>query len=96
MVGRYWKTGVQEMGQTFFKPLYLAQLKKLVPGISLWDLIPDGAGVRAQAVDRNGCLVHDFLYVQQKDALHIVNAPSPAATACLAIAKRVAKLIPRP
>ena len=65
-------------------------LQKLVPEIVEDDLVPGGSGVRAQAVDRNGCLVHDFHVEEAPGAIHVLNAPSPAATSSLPIGRHIA------
>jgi len=80
-----WDEGVRSMS----KKLFCQSLQRLVPELREADLTPGGAGVRAQAISREGELVQDFRLVQGPRALHVVNAPSPAATACLAIGKEV-------
>ena len=64
-------------------------LRKLVPEITADDLARPSAGVRAQAVDRRGRLLQDFSIVEGKDSIHVLNAPSPAATCCLAISRHI-------
>jgi len=86
---KYWKTGLEEFWRSISKEAFTAALQKLIPEIQESDLIPGGAGVRAQAVDRNGTLLDDFSIVQSERAFHVLNAPSPAATASLAIAKQI-------
>ncbi|MFH1994421.1 MAG: L-2-hydroxyglutarate oxidase [Nitrospinota bacterium] len=90
---KYWKIGFKEMRNSFFKSLYTYEVKKLIPEITTADLIETGAGVRAQAVDNNGKLIDDFYFVEQRNALHVLNAPSPAATASLAIGDRIATMV---
>ncbi len=92
---KYWRTGLFEVVRSLAKPLYVASVRKFLPDLKVSDLLADGSGVRAQAVAKNGDLVHDFLYLQQPGALHILNAPSPAATASLAIAKKIVDLVPQ-
>lgn len=75
------------------KAAFLRALQKLVPEIGPEDIRHGGAGVRAQAVDRDGKLVDDFRFVQTENALHVINAPSPAATASLKIAEFVVDMI---
>jgi (S)-2-hydroxyglutarate dehydrogenase len=89
MAGRFWKTGAQEMWRSLSQRSFAAALQKLVPEVEHTDLVPAGAGVRAQAIDSNGVLLDDFCFVQSERALHVCNVPSPAATASLAIAKRI-------
>ncbi len=84
-------TGVQEMIQSLSPALFARDLSKLVPGIGPKDLVRADAGVRAQAVDRDGKLVDDFVIQRTKNQVHILNAPSPAATASLAIADHVVR-----
>jgi L-2-hydroxyglutarate oxidase len=78
-----------EMKRSFSSKLFCESLQRLVPEIQLEDLVPGGAGVRAQAMSPDGELVQDFHFVQQPRALHVLNAPSPAATASLAIAEEI-------
>ena len=83
---RFWRTGAAEMRRSYSRRLFAASLRKLVPEIREDDLAPGGAGVRAQAVDRQGRLVDDFHVVRDGRAVHVLNVPSPAATASLSIA----------
>lgn len=82
-----------EVFRSFSKRLFCASLQKLVPAISEADLAPGGAGVRAQAMTPQGELVQDFELIERPNALHVLNAPSPAATASLAIGGEIAKRI---
>ena len=79
----------EEFRRSFSKHLFCQSLQRLVPEIRIEDLSPGGAGVRAQALAPNGELVQDFHFVEQDRALHVLNAPSPAATASLAIADEI-------
>lgn len=79
-----------ELRRSFSKNLFCQSLKKLVPEIRMNDLEAGGAGVRAQALSPDGNLVHDFCFVDRPNALHVLNAPSPAATASLAIGEEIA------
>lgn len=79
----------EEMKRSFSKQLFCASLQRLVPEVQLSDLMPGGAGVRAQAMSPSGELVQDFSLVRRPNALHVLNAPSPAATAALAIAGEI-------
>lgn len=92
---RYWKTGFFEAARSLSKSLYAASARKFLPGLRTSDLLPGGSGVRAQAVDFQGNLLHDFLYVEGPRSFHVLNAPSPAATASLAIARKIFCLIPK-
>jgi len=80
---------LQETARSFNKNLFCRALQRLVPEITLADLDTGGAGVRAQALSPSGDLLQDFCFVRQEGALHVLNAPSPAATASLAIADEI-------
>jgi (S)-2-hydroxyglutarate dehydrogenase len=84
-------TGVQEVIRSLSPTLFARDLSKLVPGIRPNDLIRADAGVRAQAVGKDGKLVDDFVIQRTENQVHILNAPSPAATASLAIAKHIVR-----
>ena len=90
MAGKYWKTGAGEFHRSFSKPAFVRALQKLMPAIQDADLVPAGAGVRAQAVERDGKLVDDFRFVEAEHQIHVLNAPSPAATASLSIGQYIA------
>lgn len=92
VAGKYWRTGMGEMYRSFSKPAFTRALQKLMPEITEQDLIPGGAGVRAQACDRNGGLIDDFLILESKGVVNVCNAPSPAATSSLSIGLTVAEL----
>ncbi|PYM15201.1 MAG: L-2-hydroxyglutarate oxidase [Verrucomicrobia bacterium] len=81
----------EELKRSFSKRLFCESLKRLVPEIREEDLAAGGAGVRAQAMSPDGALVQDFCLVQRRRALHVLNAPSPAATASLAIGEEIAR-----
>lgn len=89
---KYWRTGLGEMYRSFSKAAFTKALQKLIPEIQEQDLIDGGAGVRAQACDRTGGLVDDFLIVEKKQVINVCNAPSPAATSSLSIGETVAAL----
>ena len=90
-IGRnYWKTGMGEYTRSLFKPLFVKALQHLVPAIQGSDLAPGGSGVRAQAMDETGKLLDDFCIVQSERFIHVLNAPSPAATASFAIGSTIA------
>ncbi len=92
VVRKYWRTGFGEIYRSFSKAAFTQALRKLIPDIQSADLIEGGAGVRAQACDREGGLVDDFMIFETKHAINVCNAPSPAATSSLAIGETVAKL----
>jgi len=78
-----------EFRRSFSKELFCKSLQRLVPELQISDLMQGGAGVRAQALSPSGELLQDFYFVRQRQALHVLNAPSPAATAALTIADSV-------
>lgn len=92
VAAKYWRTGLGEMYRSFSKAAFTKALQKLIPEIQESDLIEGGAGVRAQACDRDGGLVDDFLILEGKNVINVCNAPSPAATSSLAIGETVSKL----
>jgi len=89
---KYWKTGMGEMYRSFSKAAFTKALQKLLPEIQGNDLEEGGAGVRAQACDRRGGLVDDFLILEERQVINVCNAPSPAATSSLSIGETVSKL----
>jgi L-2-hydroxyglutarate oxidase len=92
MTGKYWQTGFGELYRSLSKAAFVRALQKLVPEIRQSDLIPGGAGVRAQAVSANGALVDDFVIKEGRNAIHVLNAPSPGATASLAIGRQICEM----
>jgi L-2-hydroxyglutarate oxidase len=92
MTGKYWRTGFGELYRSLSKTAFVRALQKLLPEIRESDLVPGGAGVRAQAVSASGALVDDFVIKQSPRAIHILNAPSPGATASLAIGQSIAEM----
>jgi len=95
MARRYWKTGLGEVHRSFSKRAFLKALQRLLPDLTLADLQPGGAGVRAQAVEPSGALVDDFRIVPAPRMVHVLNAPSPAATASIAIGQYIAETAER-
>lgn len=89
---KYWKTGLGEMYRSFSKAAFTRALQKLIPEIQEGDLDEGGSGVRAQACDRTGGLVDDFLIFEDKSVINVCNAPSPAATSSLSIGEAVASM----
>ena len=87
---KYWRTGLGEFHRSFSKTAFVTALQKLLPDITIDDIEEGGSGVRAQACERNGGLVDDFLFVEEKRVLHVCNAPSPAATSSLSIGSFIA------
>jgi L-2-hydroxyglutarate oxidase len=92
MARKYWRTGAYEMYRSLSKKKFVEALQKLVPDLRGEDITPGGAGVRAQAVGPDGSLLDDFSIATGPDAIHVVNAPSPGATASLAIGRHIAGL----
>ena len=86
---RYWKMGLEENYRSLSKRAFTKALQRLVPSITIDDLKPGGSGVRAQAVASDGALLDDFVIKQTGNAVHVLNAPSPGATASLAIGERI-------
>ena len=90
---RYWRTGAAEVFRSWSRTLMARELSRLVPGITAADLTPAPAGVRAQAVATDGSLLDDFVIRQSPGRIHLVNAPSPGATASLEIGAHMAGLV---
>jgi (S)-2-hydroxyglutarate dehydrogenase len=90
MAVKYWQMGLDEFRRSLSKAEFVHSLQRLVPDIREEDVVRGGAGVRAQAIDDHGALVDDFRLVETARALHVLNAPSPAATASLAIGEYIA------
>jgi L-2-hydroxyglutarate oxidase len=86
---RHWKMGLTEFRRSMSPVLFAASLQRLVPEVSVKDLVPAGAGVRAQALNASGKLVDDFLILEDRGVVHVLNAPSPAATSSLSIASTI-------
>jgi len=96
MAWRNWRSGISEMHRSLSRAAYLEECRKYCPSLTLDDLRPYPAGIRAQAVDGKGNLVHDFLFEESERMLHVCNAPSPAATSALPIGAMIAqKLLER-
>lgn len=89
----YWRQGLTEMAGSASRRAYLRMARRLVPGLQLSDLQPALAGIRAQAVRPDGTFVHDFLISSTDRMTHVLNAPSPAATAALPIGQRIAEQV---
>lgn len=92
VAAKYWRTGLGEMYRSFSKGAFTKALQKLIPEIKEADLVEGGAGVRAQACDRTGGLVDDFMIIEEKMVINVCNAPSPAATSSLSIGESVAAI----
>lgn len=93
VAAKYWQTGLGEMYRSFSKGAFTKALQELIPEIQADDLIPGGAGVRAQACDRTGGLLDDFAIIENEQAINVLNAPSPAATSSLSIGNAISEMV---
>jgi L-2-hydroxyglutarate oxidase len=93
LAGRYWQTGLGEMWRSISKRAFVAALQRLVPAIEARHLLAMPAGVRAQAITPTGALVDDFAFRETARGVHVLNAPSPAATASLEIGRIISSKI---
>ncbi|HEX5003308.1 MAG TPA: L-2-hydroxyglutarate oxidase [Bacteroidia bacterium] len=89
---KHWRFGLDEYKRAFSKKLFLNRLRKLIPSLQMDDIVPGRAGVRAMALDRDGEMIDDFRIEHHGNALHVLNAPSPAATASLAIGTAICEM----
>jgi L-2-hydroxyglutarate oxidase len=94
LAAKYWKDGAQEMIRSFNKRVFVRSLQRLIPEVQSKDLVPSQAGVRAQALMKDGKLMDDFLIIPGPRSIHVCNAPSPAATAAIPIGQAIVKQIP--
>jgi L-2-hydroxyglutarate oxidase len=92
MSRKHWKVGLGEMHRSLSRRIFLKDLQRLVPAVQERDLAPGGAGVRAQAVGRDGTMLDDFSIWQTADAIHVLNAPSPGATSSISIGEHIVGL----
>ena len=92
MAATYWRTGLSELWRSMSRQAFTRALQRLVPELTAADLRPARSGVRAQAVDPNGRLVDDFRIMQAQRMIHVLNAPSPAATSAIAIGRFIAEM----
>ena len=95
MAHRYWQTGLGEFYRSLSQRAFVKALQRLIPDLSVGDVRRAGAGVRAQALEPNGLLVDDFRIVEVDKMIHVLNAPSPAATASISIGQAVAAMAVR-
>lgn len=93
---KYSHEGLQEMIRSYSKTIFVRSLQRLIPEVQAQDVVPTPAGVRAQALKNDGSMVDDFLIVKGNKALHVCNAPSPAATASIEIGKHIVAQVPNP
>jgi (S)-2-hydroxyglutarate dehydrogenase len=89
MAARHWRSAIDEWHRSFSKAAFVHALQRLLPEVVEKDLVPGGSGVRAQALKPDGSLVDDFQFVTSGKVLHVLNVPSPAATASLSIGKAI-------
>jgi L-2-hydroxyglutarate oxidase len=92
LIKPYWKMGFGEMARSFSKKSFVRALQRLIPELRSDDIQPGGAGVRAQALEPTGVLVDDFRIVEVEKMIHVLNAPSPAATAAICIGEKIAAM----
>ncbi|MBB3699073.1 L-2-hydroxyglutarate oxidase [Flammeovirga yaeyamensis] len=90
VASKYWPTGLGEVYRSYSKAAFTKALQRLLPDLKQSDLKVGGSGVRAQACDKNGGLIDDFLFVEEDRMINVLNAPSPAATSSLAIGDTIA------
>ncbi|PKP28619.1 MAG: L-2-hydroxyglutarate oxidase [Bacteroidetes bacterium HGW-Bacteroidetes-18] len=93
LFGKHWRKGIDEYKRAFSKRLFVKELQKMMPTITVNDVQPSRAGVRAQAIDFDGNMVDDFKIMKHNGNIHVLNAPSPAATSCLAIADEIVTVV---
>ena len=92
LANKHWQMSVGEFYRSFSKRAFVKALQRLIPELTEADVHPGGAGVRAQALEPNGFLVDDFRIVETERMIHVLNAPSPGATASLSIGKSIANM----
>lgn len=93
MSAKYWRVGLSELWRSYSKKLFVSDLQRLLPEIRQDDLASGGSGVRAQAVARDGSLLDDFSILRGRQAIHVLNAPSPGATSSLSIGAHIVELV---
>ncbi|OGN65444.1 MAG: hydroxyglutarate oxidase [Chlamydiae bacterium RIFCSPLOWO2_01_FULL_28_7] len=89
---KHWKMGMFEMYRSFSKKEFLKSVQKFLPDLRMEDIVSGNSGVRAQAIGKNGEMIDDFCILQEQNQIHVLNAPSPAATASFAIGEKIAEL----
>ena len=93
LFGKNWRKGIDEYKRAFSKRLFVKALQKMMPTITVNDVQAARAGVRAQAIDYHGNMVDDFKIIKHNNNIHVLNAPSPAATSCMAIADEIVDVV---
>jgi (S)-2-hydroxyglutarate dehydrogenase len=94
MARQHWRNGLSEFQRSLRKRDFVRSCQRLVPEVRMEDMTPGGSGVRAQAIGPDGSLVDDFRFVARERFLHVLNVPSPAATASLPIGREILKMVP--
>jgi (S)-2-hydroxyglutarate dehydrogenase len=94
MARQHWKNGLKEFRRSLRKREFVRSCQRLVPAVQMGDMTPGGSGVRAQALGADGALVDDFRFVARERFLHVLNVPSPAATASLPIGREILRMVP--
>jgi len=92
MALKYWKMSISETYRSFNKAAFVKALQRLIPELEMQDVHPAGSGVRAQALSPDGKLVDDFHIIERPHQVHVLNAPSPAATASLSIGETISHM----
>lgn len=92
MASKHWRMGMGEFHRSYSKVAFVKALQRLLPELQEADVYPAGAGVRAQALEPNGALVDDFRIAEAEHMVHVLNAPSPAATASISIGRSIADM----
>jgi L-2-hydroxyglutarate oxidase len=92
MAAKHWQNGAAEVYRSLSKSAFVRSMQTLVPEIQESDVVADGSGVRAQALRPDGFLVDDFHFVSSQNLIHVLNVPSPAATASLPIGREIVRL----
>jgi L-2-hydroxyglutarate oxidase len=95
VAGKYWRTGLGEIWRSVSKDAFVKALQRLVPEVTAAHLRPYPAGIRAQAVTRDGRILDDFAFLEGPRVVHVINAPSPGATASLSIGRVVVERLAR-
>ena len=85
----HWKFGLNEYKRALSKSLFLKELQKMMPSLKIEDIVVGRSGIRAMALGNDGEVIDDFKIIKNKKNIHVLNAPSPAATACLAIGEQI-------
>jgi L-2-hydroxyglutarate oxidase len=93
MATKFWRQGMDEYRRSFFKSAFTSALQKLLPELTEEDLVEGGAGVRALACGRDGALLDDYVFHDDKNVINVCNAPSPAATSSLSIGNHISDMI---